>query len=37
VAFAAPLPPEVGEQTLRAPTRTGDVSSAPAPIELSEE
>jgi NADH-quinone oxidoreductase subunit C len=33
VPFDQPLPPAVGEQTLRAPSRTGDVSSSPAPIE----
>jgi NADH-quinone oxidoreductase subunit C len=32
VPFEAPLSPQVGEQTLRAPNRTGGVSSAPAPI-----
>lgn len=32
VPFARPLPPEVGRQTLRVLDRTGNVSSAPAPI-----
>jgi NADH-quinone oxidoreductase subunit C len=33
VPFDQSLPPAVGEQTLRAPSRTGDVSSSPAPIQ----
>jgi NADH-quinone oxidoreductase subunit C len=36
VPFSQPLPLTVGEQTLRVPNRTGDVSSAPAPIEKPE-
>jgi NADH-quinone oxidoreductase subunit C len=36
VPFNQPLPLTVGEQTLRVPNRTGDVSSAPAPIEVPE-